>query len=426
VVLVVGALVVGGRHGKTGGNQAGATLAALENNLLLIEGRVENLRGLDFNSRPVPVLVDPSAVRKEGLAELDQQVTPAQEAADDELLKLLGLIPAGSNLRSIQGAVYQDQVAGFYDPHTRRLALVRNAGAQDESVAEITLAHELTHALDDQRFGLRDVPPGTDDASTAYTALVEGDATSVMTRYATTFMTSSNLLGALFASTTAGTPPLPPYIQASLEFPYLEGQRFVDTLYRLGNHSWKLVNAAFKFRPPISTQQILNPLDYIHNVKPLHLRLRLQPLLGNQWRRISSNSLGEFDTRQLLQLGVGAGRAPDVADAWRGGRYQLWRRGPMNVPGCAAPCRARDALVLAWRTTPGTATQTFAAAVGSYVTKGLEGRTRGRNLWTIPGGAASLTTTGDTTVLAFAPDVVQASVLSAHAVAPQIQPPLGR
>jgi hypothetical protein len=420
VALIVGALVLGGRHGKTSGNQASATLAALESNLLLIEGRVENIRGLDFNTRPVPVLVAPAAVTREGLAELDQEVTPAQEAADDELLKLLGLIPASSNLRSIQAEVFKDQVAGFYDPRTGRLALVRNAGAQDESVAEITLAHELTHALDDQRFGLKDVPPGTDDGSAAYNALVEGDATSVMTRYATKYMTGSNLLGALFASTTSGTAPLPPYIQASLEFPYLEGQRFVDTLYRVGGRSWKLVNAAFKFRPPISTQQILNPLDYIHNVKPLKIPLRLKPLLGKQWRQLASSSLGEFDTRQLLQLGIGPGRAPDVASAWRGGRYQLWRRGPMPANGCAAPCRARDSLVLAWRTTPGPPTQAFEQAVSAYVTKGLEGRARGRNLWTIPGGAASLSSVGDTTVLALAPDVVLASVLSDHAVAPTL------
>ncbi|HEY1595318.1 MAG TPA: hypothetical protein VGF74_07970 [Thermoleophilaceae bacterium] len=420
MVLIVGALLLGGRHGKTGGNQASATLAALESNLLLIEGRVENLRGLDFNRRPLPVLVAPSAVKKEGLAELDQEVTPAQEAADDELLKLLGLIPASSNLRSIQADVFQEQVAGFYDPQTGRLALVKNAGASDESVAEITLAHELTHALDDQRFGLKDVPPGTDDAATAYNSLVEGDATSVMTRYATRYLTGSNLLGALFTSSTSGTAQLPPYILASLEFPYLEGQRFVDTLYRVGAHSWKLVNGAFKFRPPISTQQILNPLDYIHNVKPLPVRLRVKPLLGKGWRPIAASSMGEFDTRQLLQLGIGSARAPDVAGAWRGGRYQLWRRGAMPANGCAAPCRARDSLVIAWRTTPGAATQAFETGLGAYVTKGLEGRARGHNLWTIPGGAASVSTVGDNTVLALAPDVVLASVLSDHAVAPTL------
>jgi hypothetical protein len=422
VALVVGALVLGGRHSKSGGNRASATLTALESNLLLIEGRVEKIRGLDFNRRPLPVLVDPGDVKRQGLAELDQQVTPAEQSADDELLKLLGLIPASSNLRTIQSAVFEDQVAGFYDPQTKRLALVRNAGAQDESIGEITLAHELTHALDDQRFGLRDEPPGTDDRSTAYSALVEGDATSVMTRYATQYMTGSNLLGALLASSTSGGPPLPPYIQASLEFPYLEGQRFVDTLFRDGAHTWKVVNGAFKFRPPVSTQQILHPLDYIRNIRPQPIALRVRPLLGRGWRRAAASSLGEFDTRELVQLGIGTDRAADVAAAWRGGVYQLWRRGPLPSPGCAAPCRQRDSLVLAWRTAPGPQTQTFAAAVSAYVVRALGGRAHGQGAWTLPGSTAALSTQGSTTVLALAPDQPLATALAERASVT----PLGR
>jgi hypothetical protein len=421
VALVVASLVIGGRHSSTGRNRASATLAALEGNLLLIERRVEHIRRLDFIRRPLPVLVSGADVKRQGLLELDQQVPPAEQLADDELLKLLGLIPVGSNLRAIQAAVFQDQVAGYYDPNTKRLALVKDAGAQDESVGEITLAHELTHALDDQRFGLQDQPPGTNDRSTAYSALVEGDATSVMTRYATRYMTGSNLLGALFATSTAGGPRLPPYIQSSLEFPYLEGQRFVDTLFRYAR-GWKLVNAAFKFRPPVSTQQVLHPLDYVRNVWPLPIQMRVRPFLGAGWRRLITGSLGEFDTRELIQLGIGTSRAADVAAAWRGGVYQLWRQGPLPSPSCPGPCRQRDSLVLAWRTGPGAATQDFAAAVGAYVVRGLGGRARGRNEWTLPGSVASLTTTGGTTVLVMAPTPGLAAVLSERAAVT----PLGR
>jgi hypothetical protein len=415
VALAVGSLVLGGRQSKAGGNHASATLAALESKLLLIERRVEGIRGQTFIHRPLPVLVGGAEVRRQGLLELDQQVTAQEQAADDELLKLLGLIPAGSNLRDIQGAVFQDQVAGLYDPHTKRLALVKDAGAQDESVGEITLAHELTHALDDQRFGIQDQPPGTNDRATAYTALVEGDATSVMTRYATKFMDSSNLLGALFASTNTGGPKLPPYIQASLEFPYLEGQRFVDTLYRWGHNSWKVVNVAFKAKPPISTQQILHPLDYLRNVKPLPIDLHVRPLLDRRWRQATSGSLGEFDTRELLQLGIGADRADGVGEAWRGGVYQLWRSGPLPDGKCSSPCRPHDSLVLAWRTNPGRDTQTFTGALGSYVERGLGGKPRDRNTWSLDGGAASMTTNGSTTVLAFAPNQALAGELSTRA-----------
>jgi hypothetical protein len=242
-----------------------------------------------------------------------------------------------------------------------------------------------------------------------------------MTRYATQYMTGSNLLGALFASTAAGLPRLPPYIQSSLEFPYLEGQRFIDTLYRYAR-GWKLVNAAFKFRPPVSTQQVLHPLDYVRNVRPLAIQMRMKPLLGAGWRRLIAGSLGEFDTRELIQLGIGTSRATDVAAAWRGGVYQLWRQGPLPSPGCVGPCRQRDSLVLAWRTAPGTATQDFAGAVSAYVVRGLSGRARGRNVWTLPGSAASLTTTASTTVLAMAPTPALAEALSQRAAGT----PLGR
>ena len=249
----MGSLALGGRHSARSGNTAGATLAALES-------------------------------------------------------KLLALIPPGSNLRAIEGEVFSDQVAGFYDPATKKLALVKNAGASDEAVGEITLAHELTHALDDQRFGIRDQAPGTNDRATAYTALVEGDATSVMTRYATRYMTGSNLLGVLFAGSTSSGPRLPPYILASLEFPYIEGQRFVDALFRYAR-GWTLVNIAFRFHPPLSTAQILHPLLYAQNVKPLPVRLRVRPLLTRQWRPVLAGSLGEFDTRELIQRGTASDRA---------------------------------------------------------------------------------------------------------------------
>jgi hypothetical protein len=422
VALVVGSLVLGKRHTTAGANQASATLQALETKLVLIERRVEDLRGEEFSHRPLPTLVGGDQVKRQGLRELDQEVSPAEQTGDEELLKVLRLIPPGSNLRNIQAAVFQDQVAGFYDPNTKRLALVRDAGAQDEAIGEITLAHELTHALDDQTFGIRDVPPGTSDRSTAYSALVEGDATSVMTRYASRFMTGSNLLGALFATSTTGGPRFPPYIQDSLEFPYLDGQRFVDTLYRYGHNSWKVVNAAFKFRPPVSTQQILHPLDYLRNVKPLPVSLQVKPLLDRTWQRALGGSFGEFDTRELLELGIGSDRAADVAAAWKGGAFELWRKGALPDSRCASPCRQRDSFVVAWRTATGRDADAFNAAVDAYVTRGLGGRARGRDLWTLPGGAAAVASSGGTTVLAMAPDEQLATTLAQRSAVT----PLGR
>jgi hypothetical protein len=414
-VLVAGALVLGGSHGKQGGGGPSATLQTLESKLLIIERRVEGIRGQDFVRRPLPVLVGAAEVRRAGLSDLDRLTPRPEQAANEELLKLLGLIPPQSSLRAINQQVFGEQVAGFYDPRTKKLALVKDTGAQDESVAEITLAHELTHALDDQRFGLRDQAQTTDDGADAYTALVEGDATAVMTRYATDFMSGTNLLGVLFASSAASSgPPLPQYIQDSLEFPYLEGERFIQTIYRYGR-GWKLVNYAFRFRPPVSTAQILHPLLYARDVRPVRVPLRMGPVLGGGWRRVAGGTFGEFDTGQLLRLGTSTDRAAQIAAVWRGGRYELWRTGALPARGCAAPCRSRDVGLLAWRTAPGRDAASLAAGLGSYVAGGLGGRARGPGVWSLTGGAAAVSTHGDTTVLAFAPTPARAGLIAAVA-----------
>jgi hypothetical protein len=198
----------------------------------VIERRVEQIRREQFTRRPLPVLVTSAQTRREAFAELDRLTTPAQRAADEELLKLLGLIPPQVSMRALTAQIYQDQVAGFYDPRTKRLALVRDAGDSDVGIGEITLAHELTHALDDEAFGIKDSVEGFGDAATAYTALVEGDATSVMTRYTARYMSGLDLVSVLAGASSGGGGSLPPYIEATLLFPYVEGQTFVDALYR--------------------------------------------------------------------------------------------------------------------------------------------------------------------------------------------------
>jgi hypothetical protein len=155
----------------------------------------------------------------------------------------------------------------------------------------------------------------------------------------------------------------------------------------------------------------------VQNRKPLRIRTRVRPLLGREWRRVLSGSLGEFDTRQLLQLGTDTPHANGVAAAWRGGSYELWRSGALPSPECPGPCRAHDALVLAWRTAPGRDAQTLASGLGDYVVRGLGGHPRGPDAWTLPGGgSAGLTTAGGSTVLAFAPSQALANTLAARAV----------
>jgi len=391
----------------------------------LIAARVERIRGLRFRRRLVPRRVSAARARREGLADLDRSSPPARLHGQEELLELLGLLPPGTNLRRLEGAVYGEQVAGFYDPRRKRLSLVEGAagsGAAAGALDDITLAHELNHALEDQRFGIRDSPSSTDDAASAYTALVEGSATEVMTRYALRYVgAGQSLSGALgtLAQQTHAT-KLPPYLQASLLFPYEAGQRFVESLYGFG-HDWRLVNLALRLDPPRSTEQVLHPEKWLHAEDPAPVRLAVAERLGRGWRRLTAGSLGEWDTSQLLlRAGASAPVAREAAAGWGGARYELWRRSAASpVAACSAPCRSRDALAISWRWDTRSDARQFDTALSPLLTRGLRARRSGDRSWILPGGAAAAVSVGArSTTLAFAPSPRLAAVLASRAAAP--------
>jgi hypothetical protein len=300
-----------------------------------IERRVEQIRHLRYETLPRPQTVSPAQAKRDGLEDLDRTYPAARRHADEEVLKLLGLLQPKVDLRKVSGTIFGQGVAGYYDPRTKHLRVVSGAQTTNRFLYEITLAHELTHALEDQRFKLDLESSSSDDGGLANLALVEGSATAVMFTYAERHFTSEESLGGLFSSLGQDTGDLPPFIEAQLVFPYVAGQEFIKQLYAAGG--WGVVDAAYKFRPPASTEQILHPDKYLKVELPDTVRLGTSP--GAGWRRVVGGTWGEWATGELL------GNS-DAATGWGGDRYELWQRGSDD---CAAPCRDRDALVMRWR-----------------------------------------------------------------------------
>src|SRR4051794_9949775 len=175
LALVAAGLAFGGSSpsGGSGSDTAGASAAAAR--VAPIARHVEAIRGLRFKRLPRPLIVTPAQTRADSLRDLDRNNPPAARRADAQVLTLLGLLSPGVDLREVAGSVSSEQVAGYYNTQRKRLAIVSGPGGADGVLSEITLAHELDHALDDQAIGLRDVASvGADDSSSAYTALVEG------------------------------------------------------------------------------------------------------------------------------------------------------------------------------------------------------------------------------------------------------------
>jgi len=409
VLLFVGAIALGSSEDS---ESSGAALPSAAH-VHKIERDVERLRGHKFKKRVEPAVVSSDEAREAALRDLDKDYPPAQRKADEELLKLLALVPPDTDIVKLLAAISGEQVIGYYDTRRKELRLVSGNGADSPALVDITLAHELTHALEDQVFGLKESAGTTDDEASALTALHEGTATYVMNEFTNCCVKPGELaLGGLSSLFGGGdTTKLPPYVERTLIFSYTGGERFVEELHR-ATGDWSLVDAALRSQPPVSTEQIIHPEKYVPFEKPDRVELDAKPELGDGWTRAGAGVLGELDTRELLRLGD-AGAASDAAAGWGGGRYELWQR--HDRMKCDAPCRARDALILSWRWDTPRDAQAFEPVLREYVAKALHGKPAGDDAWALDGGAAAISSEIASTTLALAPDAALARRLAERA-----------
>src|SRR5258706_11058641 len=215
------------------------------------------------------------------LKNLDEETTPEQMHAAEAQLKRLGLAPPDFQLRAFMLRVLTEQVAGYYDPKTAEFHL---ADWIDLDGQRPVMAHELTHALQDQHFNLRRFdhwPKGDSDAELAAHALIEGDATLAMKVY----MTRNPMVAfAFIRSFGSNLMPSDQFKQAprslreSLVFPYEAGLEWATVVYK--KSGWVAVSQAFKELPQ-STEQIMHPEKYFAHEAPLKISLPdIQAQLG--------------------------------------------------------------------------------------------------------------------------------------------------
>lgn len=261
--------------------------------------------------------------------DLMDEVTPAEIDAEEEALKAIDLIPENLDLLAAMEELLTDQVVGFYDDETKELALISEE-AELDVMNEVTLSHEVTHALQDQHFNLGAFYPlegeATADANLARLALVEGDASLVMTEYIEEELSLGDLfsLGLTAGGESLSTGSMPAYLEEALAFPYLDGESFAAYLKQEGG--WALVDGAYTY-PPLSTEHILHPQKYLDGEQPVPVAIPdLLPVVGPAWESVYDESFGEFDVLQLLSDGIGYGDAADAAEGWGGGRYHYYER----------------------------------------------------------------------------------------------------
>jgi hypothetical protein len=368
-----------------------------------VQRAVAELRGLRFE-RQVPVTVEsPGKLARRLVRVLADETDEARLRRQGRAMQLLGELPAGTDLPALLERVQAESVLGFYLPGRRPPKgglYVRSSGGLDP-YTRVILAHELTHAVTDQRYDLTRADrlaaaTAREDELAAYSGLVEGDATLVMQRYLTERLTPAEQANAGLAAATDRTPQrdaAPAVIRESLLFPYQEGLAFVRALYQRGG--WAAVNRAYR-DPPTSTEQLLHPERYLGDRdRPQAVAVPdLSGRLGGGWRPSAELSFGELDARLLLQGELAVTTAQTAAAGWDGGRLRTFQRG------------GSTALVLRTVWDSGAEATQFCGAMSGWATArfGRAARAAGTLRWSGSAQRTALTCRGPRVAWFSAPD----------------------
>lgn len=262
----------------------------------------------------------------------EEESTPEELDANFKTLLAFGLVRKDFKYREFLVKLLTEQIAGFYDPKKKEFHL------SDWNPLELqkpVMAHELTHALQDQHFDLQRFdkwPKGDGDREMAIHALIEGDATALMIDYLMKPLGQSvtkipkQMLEQMNSET--GGPNMdvinaaPNAIREGLIFPYLSGLGFAYDLLKA--QGWEGVSKAYTNLPQ-STEQILHPEKYLANELPKKIALTdVTDTLGKGWKRLFFDVNGEFGNYLLLAEFLDKTVARKAAEGWGGDQYAIY------------------------------------------------------------------------------------------------------
>jgi hypothetical protein len=309
-----------------------------------IRAEVEELRGEKFAAPVKVAIAGPEEFRAYVKARMDVNETPEELAADEEVAKLCGVLPADFDYLGETLKLIESQVGGFYDPETKTFYLMRGFGGD---VARIILAHELTHALDDQLFGLDDeleVVEDDTDAEWAYYAVIEGSGTAVMNLWTMKNVKSLDL-SSMQELTSMGMDELknaPPFLWRPLVGAYTQGEQFLKERPDALDLS-AAIRRVFE-APPRSSEEVLHPMKYwAAEVRDDPKLVRFdRSALPQGWDVRDEDTLGELGLGMVVEpLKSRHGLAGPMAvmsarytsrevQGWGGDRYVLLGRGEQD------------------------------------------------------------------------------------------------
>lgn len=285
--------------------------------------QIEKATGLAFKTPPKVEKRSTDEVRTFLEKEFNDNLPALELEGASRAYKLLGLLPDTMDLRRFMLRLLGEQVIGYYDPRTKVLYVVSDTAPGRAALVEVTISHELVHALQDQYVPLDSIQKqrGDNDRQTAAQSVMEGQATYEQMASMLGGDISVRMPGGwdrvreMIRENQTAMPVFssaPMLLQESLLFPYLSGAEFMRRFKekKSGLPPWQPL--------PTSTEQVLHFEKYVAGEQPI--RVELPPLLTGT--KVFENNLGEFETRLFLfQALQDLGTSARSAAGWGGDRY---------------------------------------------------------------------------------------------------------
>jgi hypothetical protein len=281
---------------------------------------VPAVRDLD-PTRDVPYELITREQFVEDLVELTDAEIPLElRQAEERLYKRLGLLPEDADLEALVLELYGAQVLAYYQPENGHFYLI----GDDDSLSgtdKLVVAHEYTHALQDQHFDLKDTVSDLTqgDAQLAELAVIEGDATLTSQLWMTGNLDFGEMLQIIIEGFSqldeASLDGIPLVLRRQLEFPYTEGFEFATALHTEGGFA-ALDDALTT--PPVSTEQIFHPEKYTDAEMPADVPAPdLLEQLGPDWHIAYEQTMGELGIQIIAANGeVPEGALPGLPVDW--------------------------------------------------------------------------------------------------------------
>jgi hypothetical protein len=290
---------------------------------------VTEITGFQARKPILRELITREGIRKLVETRLDEETTPEEIRLEELFLKKFGLVDPDFDLAAQMVDVLTEQAAALYDFKTKKLYL---ATWTSPDLREFSLVHELVHALQDQHFNLRKYVESAagSDADLARMAVVEGQASWVMTEYVMR-QSGRSLADNRFLAVAAAAASrveaqefpvfasTPLFLRETLLFPYTWGMLFQQSVVE----KYKTAGFAEIFRrPPASSQQILDPEVYFAGripVKPVLPKVKL----GRAYKKVGEGQVGQLEHSILIRKFIDEQVAKDFSPKWRGGSFVL-------------------------------------------------------------------------------------------------------